>query len=429
MEQNTQIPIPIQEKKLPVIGFKEVQKPFSLTIKKEVQDKIDLICSKINKDEWSGVLFYTTEGSFTENNLNVLAQDIYVMDIGSAAYTEYTESPDIITYMAENDLLDCGMGLIHSHNNMETFFSGTDTNTLREEAMCHNHFVSLIVNNRRTYTAAVTTVLKTKSKSKVTELYEYITFDGSVISDTEETEIDEEKSEIIWSKLKVIIDVPAYNNTEIIARLDEIAKKKREAYRAPIYQSNKYNGTAGWQGNNPNNSFTKGMQEMDFNRDFKIPVVREVPTAKTFPIKEFSDKRIKDSVITVPTKEETATDEEDNSLLYDTVLQDKLTDLLAKKIVMGSMLVPENNKINLNNFIPRMEEAYTAILPTKEAFDFFISGFIETILFNIDDVNLYSFDEDKTAAIAAFSLISYLQEFPMNEYLNAIITELSNYVI
>ena len=39
---------------------------------------------------------------------------------------------------------------------MATFFSGTDTSTLLEEGKDRNHFVSLIVNNAGTYTAAIT---------------------------------------------------------------------------------------------------------------------------------------------------------------------------------------------------------------------------------------------------------------------------------
>ena len=36
------------------------------------------------------------------------------MDIGTAAYTEFDMSPDVISYMADNpELLDCQMGLIH----------------------------------------------------------------------------------------------------------------------------------------------------------------------------------------------------------------------------------------------------------------------------------------------------------------------------
>jgi hypothetical protein len=58
--------------------------------------------------------------------------------------------------MVTEDLMDCDQGLIHSHNSMATFFSSTDDSTLVEEGKDRNFFVSLIVNNAGTYTAAVT---------------------------------------------------------------------------------------------------------------------------------------------------------------------------------------------------------------------------------------------------------------------------------
>ena len=49
-----------------------------------------------------------------EENLVITCKDIYVMDIGTSAYTEFDMSPDVISYMTDNtDLLDCQMGLIH----------------------------------------------------------------------------------------------------------------------------------------------------------------------------------------------------------------------------------------------------------------------------------------------------------------------------
>lgn len=96
---------------------------FKLVIPEEVEKKIRHICQKIWKDEWSGTLFYKPEGSFEDGTLTIKCVDIYVMDIGTAAYTEFDMSPDVISYMTDNpDLLDCQMGLIHSHNNMSKEF-------------------------------------------------------------------------------------------------------------------------------------------------------------------------------------------------------------------------------------------------------------------------------------------------------------------
>ena len=69
--------------------------------------------------------------------------------MGSTSYTEFEYSPDFAAYIARNPLLmDHQMGLIHSHNNMSVFFSGTDTATLQEQAPLYKKFLSVIVNNR-----------------------------------------------------------------------------------------------------------------------------------------------------------------------------------------------------------------------------------------------------------------------------------------
>lgn len=136
---------------------------YKLIIPAEVERKIRFACQKVWSTEWSGTLFFTHEGSFENNDLIIRCVDIYIMDIGTQAYTEFDMNPDVIAYMCENpELLDCQMGLIHSHNNMSTFFSKTDTATLKEEGRDRNNFVSLIVNNAGTYTAAITRRVKSK---------------------------------------------------------------------------------------------------------------------------------------------------------------------------------------------------------------------------------------------------------------------------
>lgn len=96
------------------LKIKKMSDTFDLYIPKDVEDKIRFICQKIWRDEWSGVLFYTYEGSIEDRNLYIKCKDIYVMDIGSSAYTEFDMSPEVIGYMTENpELLDCQIGLIH----------------------------------------------------------------------------------------------------------------------------------------------------------------------------------------------------------------------------------------------------------------------------------------------------------------------------
>ena len=106
-----------KKEKLPLI---KSSKSYKIVIPKEVERKIRHLCSVVHDVEWSGVLFYRYTGSFENDNFEVTCVDILPMDIGSSAYTEFDESPDVITYRIDNDLLDENImeGLIHSHNNM-----------------------------------------------------------------------------------------------------------------------------------------------------------------------------------------------------------------------------------------------------------------------------------------------------------------------
>ena len=92
---------------------------YDLIIPMEVEMKIRTICKNIWDNEWSGILFYTYTGSIEDNDLKITCTDIFVLDIGSATFTSFSMSPEIVDYIAENpSLVDCQMGLIHSHNNM-----------------------------------------------------------------------------------------------------------------------------------------------------------------------------------------------------------------------------------------------------------------------------------------------------------------------
>ena len=96
---------------------------YKLIIPAEVERKIRFACQKVWNTEWSGTLFFTHEGSFENNDLVIRCVDIYIMDIGTQTYTEFDMNPDVIAYMTEHtELLDCQLGLIHSHNNMSKEF-------------------------------------------------------------------------------------------------------------------------------------------------------------------------------------------------------------------------------------------------------------------------------------------------------------------
>src|SRR5690606_27372025 len=122
-----------------------------------ILNKIKYLCRAIPKVEWSGVLFYSVEGSIKDpENFVITLEDILPMDKGTSAYTEYTFDERIVEYMMADDKRDdWKMGHIHSHNTMPVFFSGTDISELEDNCVNHNYYLSLIVNNFMDFTAKV----------------------------------------------------------------------------------------------------------------------------------------------------------------------------------------------------------------------------------------------------------------------------------
>lgn len=140
----------MKPKELPIPLVNKTGGNIKVTVTEGMLNKIRYICGEFPTKEWSGVLFYDIKGSLKKPNLiEIKAFDFYPLDLGSASYTEFEYSPDFAAYIARNPLLmDHQMGLIHSHNNMGVFFSGTDTATLQEQAPLYKKFLSVIVNNR-----------------------------------------------------------------------------------------------------------------------------------------------------------------------------------------------------------------------------------------------------------------------------------------
>lgn len=199
------------------------QSSYKIIISKDLERQIRFICSKISTIEWSGVLFYTHEGTFEDNNLTIIAKDLIVLDIGTGADTEFQcSNPDVVTYMIENNLLECDMGLIHSHHGMAAFFSGQDQSMLIQEGTDRNIFVSLIVNNAGNYVAGITR----KITSKISEEMCYRTFgDNEICKPVEKYDAQY----VEWFDLQVVKEEEEVPFPELAARLLQIAEDKKKA--------------------------------------------------------------------------------------------------------------------------------------------------------------------------------------------------------
>lgn len=143
---------------------------YKLFVPRKVEEKIRYLIRKFPSTEWSGVLFYKHTGNFEDGTLELYCEDIYPMDLGSSTFTDFKMDENVIGYVAENiELFNCETGILHSHHTMGAFFSGTDLDTLRSEGNDTNCFLSLIVDTRGTYVAAITR--KVKEKKEITTHY------------------------------------------------------------------------------------------------------------------------------------------------------------------------------------------------------------------------------------------------------------------
>lgn len=401
----------MEETKQPTKVISLVQKSgtynYKLIIPAEVERKIRFVCQKVWNTEWSGTLFFTHEGSFEDDSLVIRCVDIYIMDIGTQAYTEFDMNPDVISYMCENpELLDCQMGLIHSHNNMSTFFSGTDTATLKEEGRDRNNFVSLIVNNAGSYTAAITRRIKSK---QVIESVSYEFFGDGEKQGTKKYVSDAD--EIEWFYLKIEKEDENYSFPDMAARLEEIKQIKAEKAKkvqTPVYQggykpviANSYGTKAG-----PANLVKKEGDKPEVVQPTLFDNVNDLP---------FDDNY---------------------SLPYGQVTFDKVTlKSLVLQLITGSIIISNDSKIDITKWAKSMPTLYEKRFGKgKEGmknFKMWADTYAEYLTWYVTDEKLeeLGFDETEICAICAHDMIEELTKLPENDYIKGYIDALQKYLV
>jgi hypothetical protein len=121
-----------------------------VNIPSKIFSDIYYLHSKYQGKEWSGHLYFTKQGDIDNpSELIIDIKEFILLDIGTVGATEIDPSGEQIIDMYEKrpQVLTMKQGLLHTHHNMKTFFSGTDTSTLLENAANYPFFLSVIVNN------------------------------------------------------------------------------------------------------------------------------------------------------------------------------------------------------------------------------------------------------------------------------------------
>jgi proteasome lid subunit RPN8/RPN11 len=393
---------------------------FKLKIKESLENKIRQCCKESWNTEWSGVLFYTIEGNFKDNNIEVICEDLLIMDVGSKTFTEFEENADIVSYMVDNHLLETKRGLIHSHNTFSTFFSSTDQETLLSEGLKRDNFVSLIVNNEGNYSASITRKCTSIITAKYTSTYD---FENTSI-DYESKYKDSTNTFIEYFKLDITIE-GAQVITNIIDRFKALKEKKiiPIATSKPSYPLNGIiaNSNTSINSNTSVNTNIKSVYSPYVSTKYLEQDSSDFDTVaynNNYLPKTFTDKN-----------------EETESLknILDIKYPINTVNLLIKQLVTGSILY-NNNSSSLLSLVQAMPAAYKKRFGgDDEGFQLYqnwVQTYVEFLLYNTDVLDIY--DPDENCAIIANNILKELEKIPekdSNDYLEEIIETLRNYIL
>ena len=373
--------------------LKKQDNTYKLIITPELEEKIRFLCARFPNNEYSGVLFYDYTGRFEDNSLVLTAKDFCLMDYGSATYTEFDKSAEICNYMIEHDLLECQQGLMHSHDQMSTFFSGTDLGTLQEEGSDMNNFLSLIVNNAGQYTAAITR--KVKHIPHVTEVLEYEFFGEETINIGNDEYDAIESYEIEYFFLNIEKPTVNIGYTDLFNRIEEISKDKTKI--------------------------------TNISREPRANLIVD-STLKATPL--YKETNIPFSKANTAVQAGVDTDE---SIDYNKYKFNE-TDLnnIVKQLLIGSPIFTPKD---LNEWVQKMPTVFSKRFGEGQKglanYRAFIGYFVEFLVTEAFDDNLAEegYLEDSQMAICAYGVLQKLHTFKTNSFIEVIEDEVKRFII
>jgi hypothetical protein len=202
-----------------------------LILTPEIINQIMYLHATVGKTEWSGILLYDViSGNPSKPSEFVLeAKNIFLMDIGTGAATEYDFDGDIVDiYDNIEGSMEMKIGHVHSHHDMNTFFSGTDINELMTNVGKHNYYVSLIVNFSGNYSCKVAFLSEVES----TTWMHYVNDHGEL----------KKFKQNYSQKHMVVIDmsiIMGYQDEFFYKRISQIQQKIEDAKKIRQLKSNK----------------------------------------------------------------------------------------------------------------------------------------------------------------------------------------------
>lgn len=373
--------------------LKKQDNTYKLIITPELEEKIRFLCARFPNNEYSGVLFYDYTGRFEDNSLVLTAKDFCLMDYGSATYTEFDKSAEICNYMIEHDLLECQQGLMHSHDQMSTFFSETDLGTLQEEGSDMNNFLSLIVNNAGQYTAAITR--KVKHIPHVTEVLEYEFFGEETINIGNDEYDAIESYEIEYFFLNIEKPTVNIGYTDLFNRIEEISKDKTKI--------------------------------TNISREPRANLIVD-STLKATPL--YKETNIPFSKANTAVQAGVDTDESIDYNKYKFNETD-LNNIVKQLLICSPIFTPKD----LNEWVQKMPTVFSKRFGEGQKglanYRAFIGYFVEFLVTEAFDDNLAEegYLEDSQMAICAYGVLQKLHTFKTNSFIEVIEDEVERFII
>lgn len=393
---------------------------FKLIVTEELERKIRYYLDRFPNTEYSGTLFYKVTGSFKEMNFEITAFDFILQDIGTSTYTEFNMSPDVVAYMVDNPELlgeDVYQGLMHSHHTMGAFFSGTDYATLREEGSDRTHFLSLIIDTKGTYQAAITRIVE--EEMTATGSARFLTFNEQEASQPISYTFKRKRLEYFM----LDVERPQLPNPylELSQRIEEVQKQKAEAARktkfAVTYSGgyNNYGGYGAYGNYRDDDPYV-----WPSKRKTPAPVYQAtVGRGNVIPANKAAE-------VVPPVEKEKEVEEEPASIDYSAyVIPEDVLMKAARELLSGS--ITETLDGTLEEISEAMVEKYKTRFPDIALFEAWIASHVEFIVYYTE--TYLNVDDDTQAALLANALSNELAQLPANEYVLSMIGHLENYII
>lgn len=302
------------------------------------------------------------------------------MDVGTSGWTEFKMSEDVTAYMAENmELFNCDIALVHSHHHLGAFFSGQDLKTLQKEGNDTNCFVSLIVDTKGEYKAAITRKVKKKVQATTVDFGTSYEFFGEGTISTPENPMSEttrvlENENIEYFMLDVEREEVENPYSVIDKRLEEITEQKKSTAYRPLW------------------SFSDDYSASPYYKEpiTKLPVSNNKPTAKEGLLFD------EEEVYTIDPKE---------------------SHYLTCQMITCSLII--NKDVDLKQWITRhMDKKYGEIFYDKKNFEYWAESYVD---FLIDSYSRkgesYPGDVYDYQSVLASKIYNELNTYPTNEYI------------